>query len=333
MIQTKAYLNDEHKILLITNQLSYHKDLVVTLENFGCVIQCIKPTELSDQETQLSLNSHQINLVLIDDIFERDHSYELCHKLQDLELKIEIPVIFLGEKVTPQRKSQAFQSGAKDYIVIPYNKEEIITKVNTYVQLINLQRQVQDLTEQLSKLIPADPLTNVANQRYFLEYLEQEWSRCARERVSLGDGDYTMLSVIFLSVQGLDLIAEKYDQFQADQLLKQVADTLKNSLKRPMDLLARYADHIFAIILPNTDSQGLARVMNIIFEKIKSFQEQKADYLLSFAMGGVSRIPSRALSAEILIDVGLETLTKAQQKSDDRIILNTEEMDFDEEMD
>ena len=56
-----------------------------------------------------------------------------------------------------------------------------------------------------------------------------------------------------------------YGHLQGDQCLYQIAQTIKESLKRPTDLVARWGGEEFTCILPDTDSSGAA----IIAERIR----------------------------------------------------------------
>jgi diguanylate cyclase (GGDEF)-like protein len=316
---------NENQILIVVRESARYQDLSDILRDSGYRVKCIGERNIT-KENILEEITHQSNaLIFLGEKLKDFDSYELCKIVKENQGNIEIPVIFLGEEDHLKTKIKAFDFGAQDYIAYPYYQEEILVKVNTYLKLRNLEYQLQIIRKKLSDNIFSDSLTNLANQRYFLQYLETEWNRCARERVSLGDGDYTMLSVIFIGINNYQYYQEKYGISQTEELLIEITDSLKNRLKRPKDLLARYADNIFAVILPNTDGSGVERVTNVLYEEIKPFEQNN---LITFSLSAISRIPSRALEAEILIEMGLESLAKAQETPDNPIILDSEEMDF-----
>ena len=49
-----------------------------------------------------------------------------------------------------------------------------------------------------------------------------------------------------------------------------VADAIKETVKRPTDLVAFYDREKFAILLPNTDQYGVQKVANLINQKIQA---------------------------------------------------------------
>lgn len=326
-MSNQNYDPNDSKILVIASQdISYQK-ICKILADANYNIQGLFEENLTEETILHTIEKYPISLIFLSNKFPNFDSYELGKKIKTNQKSLgEIPLIFLGEFEYNNGKTKAFQVGGQDYICPPYYEEEILTKVSTFLKIITLQQKLQEATNQLSQINASDTLTHLANKHHFLEYLEQEWNRCARERVSLGDGDYTMLSLIFIAMD-IWKNDKKNNDLQEDKLLIQVAETLKNRLKRPKDLLARYENNIFGIILPNTDSLGLARLMDVLFGQIKHFQK---DNLIKFRLGGVSRIPSRALASEILIDVGLEALEKAKNNEVNPLFLDSEEIDFED---
>jgi diguanylate cyclase (GGDEF)-like protein/PAS domain S-box-containing protein len=110
----------------------------------------------------------------------------------------------------------------------------------------------KDLAERLETLATEDGLTGVANRRRFDERVKEEWSRAYRERGSLG-----------LLIVDLDHFKEYNDEYghpAGDECLRIVAGILAAEARRPSDLAARYGGEEFAMLLPNTDAAGCARI-------------------------------------------------------------------------
>lgn len=100
-----------------------------------------------------------------------------------------------------------------------------------------------------------DGLTGVANRRYLNEFVARELARSIREN--------TMLSVIMVDLDFFKSFNDNYGHLAGDECLKQVAHKLRETVKRPADLVARYGGEEFAIILPNTDvdTPGLRKLV------------------------------------------------------------------------
>lgn len=87
-----------------------------------------------------------------------------------------------------------------------------------------------------------DGLTQISNRRNFEEFLHREWLRNRRLK--------TPLSLILCDIDCFKLYNDTYGHQAGDACLKQVANCLKGTIKRPADLVARYGGEEFVIVLP-----------------------------------------------------------------------------------
>ncbi|WP_315787448.1 diguanylate cyclase domain-containing protein [Fischerella sp. JS2] len=169
---------------------------------------------------------------------------------------------------------------------------------------------------ELERLATLDGLTQVANRRRFDEYLSQEWRRMAREQ--------QYLSLILCDVDYFKSYNDHYGHQAGDACLKRVAAAMRNTLKRPADLVARYGGEEFAIILPSTTQQGAVAVAQAIQKAIKllklpHIQSQISDFI-TVSFGVSSIIPTHNLRAETLITAADEALYEAKKQGRDRIV-------------
>lgn len=115
-------------------------------------------------------------------------------------------------------------------------------------QLLRLNRQLEQQTENMRSLAFLDELTNLANRRHFNRSLDAEWRRCQREELPL--------SLIMLDVDYFKQFNDLYGHQRGDECLARIAASLKNSLTRSHDLPARIGGEEFACLLPNTPLKG-----------------------------------------------------------------------------
>jgi diguanylate cyclase (GGDEF)-like protein len=111
---------------------------------------------------------------------------------------------------------------------------------------ITLQKQNEAM---LRDLAHHDPLTGVANRRYFFERANQEFSRTKRRP--------TPLSIIELDIDHFKQINDKYGHAAGDEVLRTLSKTCQ-SLLRKADVFARIGGEEFATLLPDTNLDGAA---------------------------------------------------------------------------
>ena len=123
-------------------------------------------------------------------------------------------------------------------------------------ELVRLvEERTQDLrlaNENLLRLSSLDPLTGLANRRVFDETLGAECARLARAG--------SAVSLLLLDVDHFKALNDSLGHQQGDLCLARVAAELNRLARRQVDLAARYGGEEFALILPETDFDGAARL-------------------------------------------------------------------------
>jgi diguanylate cyclase (GGDEF)-like protein len=272
------------------------------------------------------------DLILINVLINHTDTSLICKKIKLLEKGKNIPIIFVNRNPDNLDREIVFTSGGADYISYPFLEIEILTKIENQLQIKNLEAKVKEQANKLQKIIPhyqklqktlektkadigkfsnLDLITKLSNSHRFYQVLNQEWLRCSRQRVS----SCTNISLIIAKINDFEQYKQHYQQDLASNCLKLVADTIKQIVKRPADLIAFYEEEKFAILLPNTDQNGAERVAEIIIDKLKELQiphnySSISDYV-SLSMGVATGIPTQALPANILIDVAEKALEEA----------------------
>jgi DNA-binding response OmpR family regulator len=95
------------------------------------------------------------DLILLDINMPEMNGYEVCERLKSSAELAAIPVIFLSASNETQDKVQAFRSGAVDYISKPFQFEEVHARVETHLQLHDLQRGLKLDKERLEHTVEA----------------------------------------------------------------------------------------------------------------------------------------------------------------------------------
>ncbi len=119
------------------------------------------------------------------------------------------------------------------------------------IRIATINRQLEEANQRLQHLSSIDGLTGIANRRQFDEALDTEWRRAYRNDTSL--------ALVMLDLDEFKRFNDAYGHQRGDECLRQVANTLRDGLRRAGDLVARYGGEEFVAILPECDIPGALR--------------------------------------------------------------------------
>ncbi len=100
--------------------------------------------------------------------------------------------------------------------------------------------------QRLAEMALVDSLTGLYNNRFFRERLHEEYSRAMRSR--------ECLSLALIDLDYFKRVNDEYGHVIGDQLLRQVAQAMKNC-SREWETIARIGGDEFCVILANCDRQ------------------------------------------------------------------------------
>lgn len=81
----------------------------------------------------------QPDLILLDIMMPGMDGFEVCEKIKSNLKTRSVPVIFLTAKSSTEDIVKGFKVGGVDYISKPFNREELIARVNTHIEMKRLR--------------------------------------------------------------------------------------------------------------------------------------------------------------------------------------------------
>lgn len=197
------------------------------------------------------------DLILLDVVMPDMDGFETCALLKANDATRNIPVLFVTAHTDSAQETHGLSMGAVDFIAKPINPPVVRARVKTHLTL----KFQSDL---LRKLVFLDGMSGVYNRRYFDQQLSTEWARSSRNG--------SPLSVLMIDVDLFKLYNDRYGHQAGDDCLRQIALTLKESLKRPADVVARYGGEEFACILPDTAFDDALVLANTLEAHVRGLQ-------------------------------------------------------------
>ena len=150
--------------------------------------------------------------------------------------KFPCPILFLGKA----RRDFTVRAEGFDFIENINNKDELIIRANALLK-------IKIIKDKLEKVCTTDDLTGLHNRKYLQERLEEEISRSKRYG--------TKLSCILFDLDYFKVVNDMYGYEWGDILLRNIANKL-SAFVRKEDIVTRYGDEEFLLVLPNTSEEN-----------------------------------------------------------------------------
>jgi adenylate cyclase len=84
------------------------------------------------------------DLILLDIMMPGMDGYEVCHRLKQDPQTQDVPIIFISAIDAVFDKVKAFEVGGVDYVVKPFQIEEVLARIEHQLKIWNLQRRLED---------------------------------------------------------------------------------------------------------------------------------------------------------------------------------------------
>ncbi|MGF1715339.1 diguanylate cyclase [Photobacterium chitinilyticum] len=314
------------KILIVDDRPENLLALEGLLDKFH--IELIKAN--SGEEALAHTLDHDFALILLDVQMPGMDGYEVAELMRGNKKNKHIPIIFVtAASKASSHVFKGYESGAVDYLLKPLVPLVFQSKVGVFIELFEqkealrektqefdrklveleeLQQQLEETNEQLLMLSTTDGLTGLLNRRRFDEVFSEEWKRGIRSQSSL--------SLIILDIDDFKAYNDTYGHQVGDDCLREVTSTLSNIPLREMDKLARIGGEEFAIILPETDTEGAMqaakRVRTSIDRLAIPHSSSSSHQHLTISVGVSTVIPKADLSSRKLMEAADMALYEAK---------------------
>lgn len=218
------------------------------------------------------------DVLLLDLMMPELDGFDVCEYFKrDAQLKF-TRIIVLTARDDRESKVRCYKAGADLFLAKPFEIEELRQIVSNYAEAkLARERTMQDLENRTLM----DHATNAYNRHYMEKRVSEELNRMARYKRPMG--------MILIHLDNLKSINLHYGYSFGDEVLRDVSDAIRQEL-REFDLLSRYNEDSFLILLPETSEQGVkaaaSRMREIVttlaFPKKRKLTLQPAVYTKCF---------------------------------------------------
>jgi len=255
--------------------------------------------------------------------------------LEEIRRRADVPVIFVTGENVPATAAEAIQFGAQDYVVklgnflftIPVMVDKNIRQHNVKREDQRLQNelqamlnelrvkniQLQESMEKLETMATTDPLTGLANRRWFSRILERYFSEASRYGFDL--------ACCMCDLDDYKNYNDTMGHLEGDRLLETTAEIIRCSL-RSSDVAARYGGDEFVLLLPHTSIDRALAVGERIRQQIAAQSQRHAelDGKVTLSVGVASMTSEKPDSADTLVALADRALYFAKASGKDKIV-------------
>lgn len=284
------------QILIVDDNVDIIKSLAALLSDKAEILFATTP----EQGMHLASKARP-ELILLDVEMPRMDGFEVCRRLKADPATADLAIIFVTGHSNSEHEVAALEAGAADFLAKPLAPTVVRARVQTQLSLI-------EKTTLLTRLAKVDGLTGIYNRRYFDDRLEEELRRHRRLA--------TALAVAMVDIDFFKAYNDGYGHPKGDDCLREVAQLINSSTKRPGEVVARYGGEEFAVILPSIEDSSSRSYGEWLCAKIRARELPHAYShiagILTVSVGVGSLVPEANDKAVDIVRLADQALYRAK---------------------
>ncbi|MCW3491044.1 GGDEF domain-containing response regulator [Dethiobacter alkaliphilus] len=220
------------------------------------------------------------DLIILDVIMPDVNGYDLCRMLRNDTRTSHLPIMMLTSRGEVTDKVAGLEAGADDYIVKPFEPQEVLARIRTHLRRAKQHKSFSPLTG-----LPGNQI------------IEEEIKKC------LSSSDLNV-AILYLDLDNFKAYNDTYGFIKGDEMLRTVSDVLRESVQKTSPLHS-FVGHIggddFIVVVPTEKTkETCSTIINEVDKKVPSFynEQDKANgfVVTTDRLGQAARFPLVTLS-------------------------------------
>jgi len=253
------------------------------------------------------------NLVLLDWIMPGMDGVELCRKLRAQKCSdLYVYTILVTSKENPADLLKAMEAGVDDYLVKPFDEQQLKARLLVGRRVVALQRELIEAREFMHRANTYDGLTGLLNRQEIVEFLRRELVRAAREKKPV--------TIILADIDLFKMVNDQLGPLAGDEVVKEVGRRLRSRL-RAYDGVGRYGGEEFLLVLPGCDlTSALIRADQVrSFVASKPIETSAKPRTVTVSMGVAVATGNTETDIQLLLNQADAGLFKAKRNGRNRV--------------
>jgi len=182
-----TFIDPQTNILVVEDELFLRTTLQMLLERAGYRVR----TAVDGEDALQKIREELPSLVLLDVVMPKMDGYEVCGRIKGDVTTASVPVIMLTGMADHQDKLRGLRGGANDYITKPYEKDELLARVNNMLLWSLMQREANPLTGLPGNTAIESEVRQrlAANEQFTFMYIDIDHFKAFNDYYSFRKGD------------------------------------------------------------------------------------------------------------------------------------------------
>jgi two-component system, cell cycle response regulator len=221
------------------------------------------------------------SIVITDWIMPDFSGLKLCEHIRADKSSPYTYVVLMTSNTEKDGVVKGLEAGADDYLVKPFDSNEMLARIGAGRRIIDLHRQLERKSAQLEQVARTDSLTGLPNRRAIEEWASKQLKGALRHGFP-----------IWVVLGDLDSFKEINDSFgheAGDIVLRTFADTLKKTT-RVSDMCGRLGGDEFLLVISHASAENIEMTINRFREQFSAlsfpFAGQSVSISATFGVAG-----------------------------------------------
>jgi len=228
------------KILIADDEVMSRYLLEKTLERAGYQVVAVENGSLAAEHL---CKPDGPRLALLDWIMPELDGPSVCRQVRTERAQPYVYMVLLTSKESKQDTVTGLESGADDYLVKPWDPEELKARLRTGQRILQLEDKLVEARENMRFKATHDPLTSLFNRGVIMDLLSRELARTSREQ--------GCTTILLADLDHFKQVNDTHGHVVGDEVLREVAKRLLGSV-RSYDFVGRYGGEEFLVVLNNS---------------------------------------------------------------------------------
>jgi diguanylate cyclase (GGDEF)-like protein len=221
------------------------------------------------------------SIVITDWVMPDFSGLELCEHIRADKSSAYTYVILMTSNTEKDGVVKGLEAGADDYLVKPFDSDEMLARIGVGRRIIDLHRQLERKSAQLEEVARTDSLTGLPNRRALEEWAIKQSKGASRHGFPLW--------VVLCDLDSFKEINDTFGHEAGDTVLRTFAGNLRK-LTRISDMCGRLGGDEFLIVISHVNGDNIELAINRFRELFCSlsfpFAGQSVSISATFGVAG-----------------------------------------------